>query len=243
MKIIVLSKTDYKEKDTILNAISENELISFKVRGGQSVTSPFLFLNNPLTIADVEFVDNPRYTSKILKSAKLLYTPLESGDSLNNLLSINLIAEAVNKLLPDEDKHLMFNDIESFFLENKGNNDYLLSQLLFLSRISEKAGYGLQVDECVRCGSKKEIVAFSFSEGGFICKNCLEEDIPIDLTGQQMKILRYVVKAVNYHQFIEDHANDGISKDDKKALLVKFAAFTDDIIGVKLNSIDLILKN
>lgn len=243
MKIIVLSKTDYKEKDIIVNAISENELVSFKVRNGQVPTGPFTWLNNVLTIADVEFIDNPRYTSKILKNAKLLYTPLTSGSDYANYLAINLINEVVNKALPDEEKYLLFHEIENFFTENKNNNDLMLSEVVFLNKVARLAGYGLQVDGCIECGTKKDIVAFSFEEGGFICREHLDKEMNIDFTGQHLKLIRYLININHYSDLIDDKVNQNIDLESKKLILSRFRDFMDHIVGVHLNSIDLILKN
>lgn len=242
MKIIVLSTTPYKEKDTILSAISENGVVSFKVRGGQTSNGPFTWLHNPLTIADVEFVDNPRYTNKIVKGAKLIYSPLNNGQDLSNLLAIKLLEETTNKMFSDEDKHLMFSDIESFFTANKGNKDLYLSELIFLIRASRIAGAGLEFNKCVKCGSKRDIVAFSFEEGGFVCRECLDESVIIDLNAKQMKVLRYCANN-SYQNLIEDKVNENISELDKKTILEKFGSFIDNIVGVHLNSLSEILKN
>ena len=242
MKIIVLSKAEYKEKDLILSAISETGFTSFRVRGGTTPNGPFTWLCNPLTVAEVELIDNPRYTNKIIKGAQLISTPLSNGDSLNNLLAINLLQEVMLKMFADEDKHLMFKDIEDFFVANKGNQDLILSEIIFLLKALKLNGAGLEVDKCIGCGSKKDIVAFSFAEGGFLCRECLSEDIQIDLSPNQMKTIRYLVKH-NYQDLIKDQVNEHVSNDDKKYLLNKVAMFAYDIIGAKLNSIDLILKS
>lgn len=242
MKIIVLTKTEYKEKDIIINAINENELISFKVRGAQVSTSPFYWLNTPLTIADVEFIDNPRYQSKILKNAKLIYTPVSSGDSYSNYLAINFINEAINKGLDDNEKHKMFSEIENFFLENKGNEDLILSEVVFLIKLASIAGFGLNADGCIKCGSSSDIVAFSFLEGGFLCRKHFEEDMVVDFSGKDLKLIHYLTNVKHYSSLINDHANERVNKETKRSLLAKFAAFIDETLGAHINSVDLILK-
>ena len=93
MKVIVLSNTKYKENDIIYNAISEEGLVSFKVNGAQSGKSPYLWLNNYLTIADIEFGDR-RFKYPSLKEAKLVSSPLSGNDSLPKLMSLAVLAEA-----------------------------------------------------------------------------------------------------------------------------------------------------
>ena len=53
MKLIILSKKDYKEKDSIITGINDEELITFSVKGLSSPKSKNAILANPLIIADV----------------------------------------------------------------------------------------------------------------------------------------------------------------------------------------------
>ena len=242
MKIIVLNKAEYKDKDLIISAISETGYMSFKVRGGNVPNSPFTWLTNPLTVAEVDFIDNPRYTNKIVKGAMLLYTPLTNGNEMHNLLAISLLQEVIVKMFADEDKHLMFNEIEKFFKTNKDNKDLTLSEIIFILKALKLNGAGLEVDKCVSCGSKNDIVAFSFSEGGFLCRKCLKEDMPIDLNPTQMKLFRYLAKH-DYQDLIDDKVNKNINISDKKYLLNKVASFANETVGANLNSVDLIIKS
>ena len=239
MKVIIIEKTDYKEKDTIVNAISEEGLISFKVRGSQVPTSHLAWISNPLTIADVEYVENVRYRHQILKTAKLLYSPIKDT-SFERILFLNLVIEVVKKMFADDEKHLLFPVIEQLFESVDQNNDYIINELLFLAMMVRLSGLESEVNQCVVCGSKNDIVAFSFSEGGFICRKCLEADMVLDLNPQQMRWIRYLFN----HQWFKDlPASDKIAKADKIALFNKFQEYIFDAIGVKLDTIDEIINN
>ena len=67
MKVIILNKANYKEKDCIYDAISENEYFSFQAKRAQDSKSPYVWLNNPLTVADIELFEDGRYKHKLLK--------------------------------------------------------------------------------------------------------------------------------------------------------------------------------
>ena len=54
MKIIVISITQYKEKDGIINAISEEGAITFLARGIFDPKNKNAGINNNLVIADIE---------------------------------------------------------------------------------------------------------------------------------------------------------------------------------------------
>ena len=236
MKIIVISKTDYKEKDVIINAISEEGSISFKVRGGQIPGSAFYWVNNPLSIADVEYVENVRYVHQILKSANLIYSPLHSDLKLNKLLTINLVVEIMNKMLQEEERYLLFHDIEDYFKATELEKNYHLAELIFIAKAIKVAGSEPEVNKCVYCGTKEKIVAFSFAEGGFICKKCLQEDMAIDLTPVQMQIVRFLFNVKNFAYLPVEKMN----VKDLKAVFINFRNYISDAIGINLETIDLI---
>ena len=237
MKIIVLSNTKYKENDYIYNAISENECLSFKVCGGQSNKSPYVWLNNPLTVAEVEFGDR-RFKYPPLKEAKLISSPMTMNDSFDYLSLVSLIIEVANTMFQDEEKHLFFKDIEESLAALKQNKDKLMVAIILLARAIKIAGAELEVDKCVFCGSKKDIVAFSFPDGGFLCRNCLTENASVDLSTSQMKLIRYAFKSPNYNCV----GAESFSKNDKEEILKHFKSYIFDDLGVELNAIKQILK-
>lgn len=240
MKIIVLNKTAYKDSDSIITALKEDGLFSFKVRGSQSPTNPFQWLNNPLTVAEVEFAGPQTYKYPILKRATLLLSPMTNEQTFSDLMAINMVSEITNKMLEDEEKHLLYNDIINF-IDNytKKDADVLTMLLIYLAKATKVAGFELEVNKCVHCGSKSNIVAFSFEEGGFICKHCLQEDINRDLTPSQMKLVRFVFSAPDFSYKVSEN----ITENDKKTLLFKMNTFINDIIGTNIESINLILNN
>lgn len=233
MKVIVIGKTDYKEKDTIVNAISNEGLISFKVRGSQVPNSHLAWINNPLTVAEVEYVENVRYRHQILKNATLLYSPLKDT-SIERLLFVNLVVEVVNKMFMDEDKHLLFDLILDLFKVTDKANNFVIYELLFLANAIRLTGLEPEVNSCVLCGSKNDIVAFSFAEGGFICRKCLEPDMIIDLNPSQMRWIRYLF---NHHDFKELADTSKFIKEDQIAILNKLQNYVLEANGVKLESI------
>lgn len=237
MKIIVLEIQDYKDNDVIINGISETGPVSFKVRGIKKPNSAFTWLNNALVVADVDYVENVRYRHQILKNAKLISYPIKDN-TVANLFSIGLANEVMRKMILDEDKHKAFHYLEGFINAVKNYKDPLLSILIFLGKMMKIAGFALEVNQCVYCGSKKDIVAFSFAEGGFICRNCLSNDYVLDLNKSQMKLVRYIINKVDYL----DLPNEKVDLVDKKILLSKFYSFIKDANGADLTAISTILK-
>ena len=93
-------------------------------------------------------------------------------------------------------------------------------------------------DKCVFSGSTSDIVAFSFSEGGFVSREYVTEETAQDLTPQQMKLIRYCFKSPNYSCI----DTEKYSKADKQVLLSKLKQFIDDMSGAVIRSLDYLIK-
>ena len=239
MKVIILSKTDYKEKDCIFNAISENEYLSFQAKGAQENKSPYVWLNNPLTVADVEFLQDGRYKHKVLKSAILVSTPfIKKEENLDYYFATSILLELVKNAVDDADKHETYNEIIEAMSALKSKKDALIVVLIFIARLLKISGIALQVDKCVHCGSTKDVVAFSFNDGGFVCRNCESSETVRDLTTTQMKMIRAIFKAKDY-TCIQDNEYE---RADEIYLLNKFKLYIDESLGVNLKSLNLLLK-
>ena len=237
MKVIILSTSKYKEKDCIYNALSEQGPLSFKARGAQDSKSPFVWLNNVLTVADVELVEG-RYKYPILNSATLISSSITGSDSLEYLYSINALASITKQMLDDDEKHLFYQDLlDATAALKKGKDPYMVI-LIYLARGTKYGGAELEVDKCIYSGSTSDIVAFSFSDGGFISRPYVTEETSLDLTPQQMKLIRYCYKAPDFSCV----GAEQFSKQDKQVILNKLLEFIDEIIGAKLDSLQYLTK-
>ena len=238
MKVIILSTTKYKEKDCIYNAISKEKSLSFQAKGAQGPKSQFVWLNNVLTVADVEFLQDGRYKYPVLKTASFVSGSMTGNDKLDYLFTLSALAEITNNMFPEEEKYVVFDELIEAIRALKRDKDQMMIILIYLAKCMKFAGAELEVDKCVRSGSRSNIVAFSFSEGGFISEPCLTKDIPTDLTGTQLKLIRYCFKATDYECLMTEQ----YTKEDKLVIVNKFLEFIDDFLGVKLNTTQYLIK-
>lgn len=236
MKIIILSITKYKEKDAIVNAVSENGYVSLTAKGILDPKCKNHELNNILSIVDVDFIDGD-YKYPIIKRSKVLVSPVDLNSDYYLMSTLMLLSESTLHLLDESEYHKMFNSLNEAILALKNGENYLKVALVYLARIITISGYQLEFNHCIYCGGKENIVAFSFSEGGFICKNCANEETKNDLTPKQLKLLRATFLVKDYN--IPDNIFD---KDDGMYLLNKYSEFIEDGLGYKLNAIKLINK-
>ena len=235
MKVIVLTNNQYKEKDAIVTAVSQSETITFLARGIKDPKSKNATLNNPLTIADIELMDGD-FKYPQLKASKEILSPFKLDMDSHYLGTLLLMDEIMLHFFPDDERQIMFPYLEEGVMNLKKSNDWLMTLLLFLANALRLGGFELEVNRCVICGQKKRIVAFSFIEGGFICEECISEEIERDLTKSQMILLRSIFNSHDYHLLGSEY-----NKSDALVLLHKFIDFAQEAFGHRLKNSRLIL--
>lgn len=233
MEIITLRITNYKEKDGIVEAISADGMMSFLCRGIFDPKSKNALLNNPLTVADVE-ISEGKYKYPVIKSSMLIDSPINPRADLKYMAVLMLLTEGVNYLLSEEEKPTIYDYLKRTIKSLKeGANPYHIA-VAFLAKLLRISGYDFGVNECVMCGSKKNIVTFSFNDGGFICGNCYTPDIPKLFNKSQMLALREAFLAEE--TFI---SSTDISDEELVFVLHKFKEFIHDSYGYTMKSMDL----
>ena len=232
MKIIVLSINPYKEKDAIVTAISENETITFLARGIKDPKSKNTALNNILTVADIELMDGD-FKYPILKSSKPLFSSLKMEMDEKYLGCIVLMDEMILNLFPSEEQYIMFPYLEKAVETLKEKNDWLMTLLLLMSHVIRLGG----VNKCVICGKRNGIVAFSFTDGGFICKDCYDTEVDRDLNKSQMLLLREIVNCPDFSLIEKEY-----QKEDAKVLFEKFQHYIEEAFGYRFKNIRLLIE-
>lgn len=236
MKIIVLSINPYKEKDAIVTAISENETITFLARGIKDPKSKNAALNNILTVADIELMDGD-FKYPILKSSKPLFSSLKMEMNEKYLGCIVLMDEMILNLFPSEEQYIMFPYLEKAVETLKEKNDWLMTLLLLMSHVIRLGGFQLEVNKCVICGKRNGIVAFSFTDGGFICKDCYDTEVDRDLNKSQMLLLREIVNCPDFSLIEKEY-----QKEDAKVLFDKFQHYIEEAFGYRFKNIRLLIE-
>ena len=236
MKIIILSVTKYKEKDAIINAVSETGYVSLTAKGILDPKCKNHELNNILSIIDVDFIEGD-YKYPLIKRSKVLVSPVDLNSDYYLMATLMLLSESTLHLLEECEYYKMYKHLHDAIVALKEGDDYLKVALIYLARIINYAGYQFEFNHCIYCGSKQNIYSFSFAEGGFACKNCASEDTQNDLTPKQLKLLRATFLVKDYK--IPDNI---FNKEDGLYLLIKYGHFIEDGLGYSLNSIKLITK-
>lgn len=234
---IVLQITTYKEKDAMINVLTNEGVVSFLARGVKGINSKNAPSVNLYTrsIFELNNKNNSNYyslkTGKIIEDISNLYSNVES------MLTLNFLGELVIKCNDESKTSDLYYLFVSSIKKMKEGFDLTTIRLAFISTIIKKMGLCLHVDNCVICQSKKAIVSVSYEEGGLICKNCFDSFAMENQDVDYIKIIRYLFLLDSVENFpleLPHPSSDKVLKDLVMYLYTK--------AGVRVKSYELIEK-
>ncbi len=193
------SKTTYQENDCIVNILtSENESISFKAKSLLKANSKQASACNYFVLSEFVLSAKTILSNKTLKTATIIkqyHVPYEDILVSSAYFIIFEVIQQIYKQMQDLYPLTLF-CFER--LEEKKHPILVLNY--FFKQVCLALGYAPNLFGCINCLSKKELVAFDFSLGGFICKNCFDSIIHQKLS---TNILKDIYQFLKVDEFIE----------------------------------------
>ncbi len=185
---IILYTTDFKESSQVLQILTkEYGLIGAIARGSKKIKSKFL--NKTTRYNYAKFYINYRENSlsvikeiDIIDSYSFLHTDITLISYLNYLC--NLTYQVAKQ---DNNKEILELLLTALQKINNGLDALVITNIIELKYL-KYLGITINLDACCKCGSQKNIVTLNAKEGGYICKNCYQNEM---LVGQNtIKMLR-----------------------------------------------------
>lgn len=169
---IIISEVAYGETSKIINVYTkEKGIIGIICKGAKSPKNKCRVFTMRFTYG----VFNIYYKEKKLST-------LISVDPVNNLSNIKsditlmgyltYITELVTQIFKqNEDKNIYNLYITSILKIEEGLNPLIITNILEL-KLLDYLGVSLELNKCVKCGNKDNIVTLDYLEGGYICGKC-----------------------------------------------------------------------
>lgn len=230
----IVHLSNYKDNDAMIRVFTKDGAFSFLAHGVLKPTSKKAAACQLLSYSrfSLEPGKNGAYS---LNEAQSL-TPIDGRDSLERLTSYSFISELTAKLVQDEEAKEAYPWLEAAMKALEGNGDAFSVSLIYFAHLLILCGYGLDVDECIYCQSKTGIKGVSYSDGGFVCANEIDEGAtPLD--SRHLKILRYVFRCG-----IADISRVSFSKEECQGFIQSLSQYLADLTGVELKSTALLLQ-
>ena len=225
----ILSETSYGETSKIVNVWTKKYgVIGIMCKGAKSLKS-----KNRVSTMRFSYAKFNIY----LKQGKL--STLVSADVINPLKKIrsditligylSYLTELTEQVIKQNNDSLLFDDFINSILKIEDGLDPLVITKILEIKYLEKLGVLFNLDECVVCGSKNNIVTINADKGGFICLNCLSNEVIVD---------KKVIKMLRMYYYVNIKSITNIKVEDNiKNTINKFLdMYYDRYTGLYLNS-------
>ncbi|MBU1119354.1 DNA repair protein RecO [Patescibacteria group bacterium] len=234
-KGFILKKSNFEDHHKIVTIFTQThgkvKGISKGVRKIKSKLAPHLEIGMMS-----EFMLSESKSLQTITSAKSIKTYKNLRSDLHKATHLYCMCELLDKLVTDS-----FSDSSLFFLfdeslssidreQDQGRHE--LITIRFMLKALHTLGYLPELFNCTKCGSvlKEEVNYFSHSHGGMVCASCKENSC-IALTGDELKVLRFLVRAS-----FSDVERMQVQKKLSDTLNTLLFTYTQYLLSKKINS-------
>ena len=225
----ILSETSYGETSKIINVFTkEYGVIGIMCKGAKSLKSKNRVATLRFTYAKFNIFFKQGKLSNLV-SADII-NPLKNIRSDITLISyISYLTELTEQVIKQSNNNLMYDYFIEAILKIENGLDPLVITNILEIKYLEQLGVMFNLDECVLCGSKQGIVTIDADKGGYICLNCLTNEVIVD---------KKVIKMLRMYYYVNIKSITAIKIDDSvKIIINKFLdMYYDRYTGLYLNS-------
>lgn len=213
-KGIIISETNYSETSKILNVLTEDYgKIGLMAKGARSMKSPLRSVCQKLVYGEFTIKYKDKGLSNLMEvsvidSFKNIITNFKSATYTFYL--VDLFNQVLNDehLLIDKNKEI-FNLLESSLIKiNQGLNPELVVNIVEL-QLLKYLGVSLELNQCINCGNKDNIITINLDLGGMLCSDCFRE---VSLLNPK------TVKLIRLMYYVDINKLDNINIEDKSII-------------------------
>lgn len=232
----VLSEIPYGESSKIINVLTrEYGVIGIMCNGAKSLKNRYRVPTMKLSYSHFNIMYKENKLS-ILVSADVI-NPFKLVKS--DILLVSFLAyltELTSQVVKQSnDIENIYDDFIKTILKLEDGLDPIVLTNILEIKYLEYLGVLFNLDECVICGSKNNIATFDADKGGYICINCLTNEIIVD---------KKVIKMIRMYYYVNIDSIKEIKVDDltKNTINKYLDLYYERYTGLYLNSKDFLKK-
>ena len=231
----VLTETPYGETSKIINVLTRKYgLIGIMCKGAKSLKNRYRVPTMKLSYSRFSIIYKENKLSTLI-SADVI-NPLKTIKSDILLVSfLTYITELTNQVIKQSNNHKIYDDFIKIILKLENGLDPVVLTNILEIKYLEYLGVLFNLDECVICGDKKNIATFDPDKGGYICSNCLTNELIVD---------KKIIKMIRLYYYINIDSIKEIKVDEEtKNTINKYLdLYYERYTGLYLNSKDFLKK-
>ena len=174
-KGIILSETPYGETSKILNVLTEDYgKISIISKGCRNIKNKLRGVSNKMNYCEYTISYKENGLSTLIEGSTINSFKNVFGNIQMSFYCFYLM-DLVNQVLNENNQKEIFNLLSNALMKiNDGLSPELISIIVEIDLL-KYLGVGLNLYECVSCGSADNFVTIDLEQGGLLCQNCYHE--------------------------------------------------------------------
>jgi DNA repair protein RecO (recombination protein O) len=232
----VLSEIPYGESSKIINVLTRDYgVIGIMCKGAKSLKNRYRVPTMKLGYSHFNIMYKENKLSTLVSADVINPFKLVKSDIL--LVSfLAYLTELTSQVVKQSnDIENIYDDFIKTILKLEDGLDPIVLTNILEIKYLEYLGVLFNLDECVICGSKNNIATFDADKGGYICINCLTNEIIVD---------KKVIKMIRMYYYVNIDSIKEIKVDDvtKNTINKYLDLYYERYTGLYLNSKDFLKK-
>ncbi|MEG1287986.1 MAG: DNA repair protein RecO [Bacilli bacterium] len=189
----IISEVPFGETSKIVNIFTkEYGLIGVMCKGAKSIKSQNRATTLKFTYG--KFMIYYKKDKLSLFSSADIINPLKNiKKDIITISYVSYIVELTNQVIKQSNEESIYEDFINTILKvEEGLDPLVLTNILELKYL-DYLGVGFNIDACVTCGNKTNILTLSSDKGGFVCDACITNEKIVDKKVIQMLRMYYYV--------------------------------------------------
>ncbi len=237
MEVFILRMTPYREKDYIITSISNEGLVTFKAVGLSRLNAKLAGTVTLYSLIDVELEE--KKTGLVLVNAVPISKNYKIISDYLRLSVLNFIGEVTLRLLHDESEiSQAYPFIKKAVLTLEQTFSPATLAYIVLAKVLIAAGYGLEVNRCVYCQTRQDIVGINYYNGGFVCRKDIGHEHDDRLSVDQLNIVRFSFLVPEEQMIKTEFSNNSLIP-----LFESLVNYYEEHASLKLKSFPLLLQS
>lgn len=188
---IIVREIPYGETSKIIHVYTIEGIISIMCKGAKSLKSPFRATTLKFTYGkfNIYYKENKLLT---LSSVDIINPLSKIKNDIVLLSYLNYMTELTTQVLKQTTDNLYEDFINAILKIELGLDPLVIANILEIKYL-DNLGVGLNLDSCVSCGSKVNIITIDGDRGGYICSNCYQNEMIVDKKTIELLRMYYYV--------------------------------------------------
>lgn len=185
---IIVSTVNYKENSKIINILTkEDGIIGVLAKGSRKLKSNISATSNILTYG-VFYLDIKNRGLANLTEVDVINNFKQIKKDLVKLNYATYLLELSSQVYRHDNNNEIYELLISGLTKINENYDAESINLIIELKLLDYLGIKPIIDKCVCCGSSNDIVTISSYKGGYLCKNCINNEKVFNI--KTLKLIR-----------------------------------------------------